>query len=72
MRNQNSLEQQENRGCDFGNLLKDVPEGDWVAISEDETRVLAHGPNLNKIREEVPTGIIIRKTTITFLLPAMA
>ena len=27
-------------------LLQDIPKGEWVALSADEARVVAHGRNL--------------------------
>jgi hypothetical protein len=40
---------------DISRLLKDVPKGAWVALSNDEERVVAHAPELeealNKARD---------------------
>jgi hypothetical protein len=33
---------------DFG-LLKDLPMGDWVAVSDEQNRVLTHGPKLEDV-----------------------
>ena len=35
----------------LSDLLKDVPEGEWVALSKDN-RLLAHGTNLMLVRQE--------------------
>ena len=51
---------------DFGEFLKDVPIGDWVAISHDEDYIVAHAPELKeavrlaKERGE-PSPILTRK-----------
>ena len=33
---------------DFGKLLEGIPRGAWVAISQDEDRVLAYAAELNE------------------------
>lgn len=33
----------------FGPLLRDIPTSEWVALSADETRVVAHGQNLEEV-----------------------
>ena len=51
------------RPVDLGKLLADVPKGDWVLISMDETRVLAHSPDFDqlfKLTDE--EGIVMRKS----------
>ena len=37
---------------DLPTLLKGVPEGDWVAISFDMERVVAHGHDMQKVLDE--------------------
>jgi hypothetical protein len=34
---------------DFSALLKDVPRGAWVAISEDRVRLLAYGAEMREV-----------------------
>lgn len=37
---------------DFGELLKGIPPGAWVAISEANHRVVAYGSDVNKVLME--------------------
>jgi hypothetical protein len=37
---------------DFGALLKDIPRGAWVAISSDQTHVVAFGAEMREVLEE--------------------
>jgi len=53
---------------DFSTLLRDVPEGDYAAISPDETEVLAYGPDIEEVRRKAPQGAIIRKSSVAMLL----
>jgi len=34
---------------DLGELLKDISRGSWVAISSDETHVVASGPDMQVV-----------------------
>ncbi len=34
---------------DFTELLKDIPRGAWVAISEANNRVVSYGSDVNKV-----------------------
>lgn len=34
---------------DISHLLEGIPEGDWVVLTSDEERVLAHGPNFSEV-----------------------
>ena len=50
---------------DFGKLLEGIPRGAWVAISQDEDRVLAYAAEIkDAVRKAQETGeqnpIIIR------------
>ena len=38
-----------NIAADFSALLKDIPAGAWVAISEKEDAVLAYGPDPQEV-----------------------
>lgn len=49
-------------------LLKDIPEGDWVMVAPDGTRVLAHGPDLAVVVKEAPEGIVMRKCSESLFL----
>jgi len=33
---------------DLGRLLKDIPRGAWVAISHDQSRVVAYSADINQ------------------------
>jgi hypothetical protein len=48
---------------DFAKLLADIPEGDWVSISPDGKKVLAHGPDFKNVHEQAPDGSFVRKYT---------
>jgi len=37
---------------DFEILLRDIPRGAWVAVSEDHTRVVAYGSDLRDVVEK--------------------
>jgi hypothetical protein len=37
---------------DFARLLKDIPSGDWVALSEDGKVVIASGPDRRAVLQE--------------------
>ena len=46
-------------------LLKDVPRGAWVAISEDRQSVVTYGPDMRDVLEKArqmgePNAIIVR------------
>ena len=50
---------------DLSKLLAGVPKGSWVAISKDETRVLAYSASLDQALEKAkaagePDPIVIR------------
>jgi hypothetical protein len=50
---------------DLAGLLKDIPRGSWVAISADETHVVASGPDMQTVIETAkklgaPAPIITR------------
>ena len=45
----------------FGELIKDVPEGNWILISEDQTNVLDHGPILQVLIDRNDSEYIITK-----------
>jgi hypothetical protein len=36
---------------DISSLLLDIPKGDWVALSNDQERVLGHGPALEPLMQ---------------------
>lgn len=40
---------------DFTELLKDIPRGAWVALSEDHSRVVAYGSEMRDVLEEAET-----------------
>ena len=48
---------------DFDALLKDIPKRNWVAISPDGTKVLAHGPNFLEVYQSAPKGTFIINTS---------
>jgi hypothetical protein len=52
---------------DLETLLADVPEGEWVSISQDGKRILAHGLHFDDVHRAAPEGFFIRKSTGTFL-----
>jgi hypothetical protein len=33
---------------DYSHLLENIPLGDWVVLSNDQERLLAHGPDLDE------------------------
>lgn len=37
---------------DLVRLLKNIPEGDWVAISTKRDRVVSHGPDMSQVLDE--------------------
>jgi len=37
---------------DFARLLRDIPSGDWVALSEDGKAVIASGPDRRAVVQE--------------------
>ncbi|HEY6466911.1 MAG TPA: hypothetical protein VIY69_13010 [Candidatus Acidoferrales bacterium] len=36
---------------DISKLLADVPKGDWVVLSNDQERMLGHGPDLEPLMQ---------------------
>jgi hypothetical protein len=55
---------------DFSDILKDVPEGDWISISIKDHRLLAYGPDFKKVQEAAPGGFLARKFSGTLILDA--
>jgi hypothetical protein len=56
-------------------LLEDIPKGEWAALSADETRVVAHGRNLNEViqaaeRAGEPHPVIAGVPEATYLMIA--
>jgi hypothetical protein len=54
-------------------MLRGLPLSDWIALSNDETRVVAHGPDLAAVIEEaksmgesrpIITGVPVRMDLI--------
>ncbi len=50
---------------DLSRLLADIPKGAWVALSHDEKRVIAHGPELQQVLEKArqagePDPVVVR------------
>jgi hypothetical protein len=37
----------------YPEAIKDVPEGDWIALSPDQTKVMDHDPDLGMLLERV-------------------
>ena len=60
---------------DFGELLKDVPAGAWVAISQDEQRVVAYAAEMRdalsrakELGEELPIVFRVPQASTAFVL----
>jgi hypothetical protein len=60
---------------DFGELLKDVPPGAWVAISQDEQRVVAYAAEMRdalskakELGEEYPIIFRVPQSAVAFVL----
>jgi hypothetical protein len=60
---------------DFSALLKDIPRGAWVALSEDAKRVLSYGSDINKVLqdakdegEDKPTIMRVPETSTSLML----
>jgi hypothetical protein len=60
---------------DFGELLKDVPPGAWVAISQDEQRVVAYAAEMRdallkakELGEEHPIIFRVPQSAVSFVL----
>jgi hypothetical protein len=60
---------------DFGELLKDVPAGAWVAISQDEQRVVAYAAEMRdalsrakELGEEFPIVFRVPQGSTAFVL----
>lgn len=41
---------------DISHLLADIPKGDWVVLSNDQERLLAHGPELDPLMQKVKSA----------------
>ena len=61
--------------ADLGKLLKGLPKGAWVAISSDESRVIAYAADLDKViemakqlGEDQPVVIRVPETDAAMLL----
>lgn len=59
---------------DFGKLLEGVPRGAWVAISHDESRVVAYSADMNEaiqkaksLGEDQPILLRIPESAVAFL-----
>ena len=37
---------------DFATVLRDVPKGSWVALSNDKKRLLAFGPDMDRVIDQ--------------------